>query len=107
MAKTLRVEVTWNSGQGRWQLSDAEGERHNTAYRAMWSKWKADPDVQFISYFLEPQICHHMLLEVTSVAKIDEMDQDVMDAFREGMTLETFNMQLVLGNTEFDEWLAE
>jgi hypothetical protein len=53
-----------------------------------------------------PQVNHCAVFQVDSVSKIDEMDQEIYAARRDGWLLAKCSVDIVLGQSEYDRWWA-
>jgi hypothetical protein len=72
----------------------------------MMEKWKSDPGIQFVCYYLQPQVSHCAVFQVDSVSKIDEMDTDINTARQGGWLLAQCSIDTVFGESRADEWWA-
>jgi hypothetical protein len=104
MARTIRVVFRSNGGFIMRRASEEEREQDNKLGEEIFEKWKADPGIRFICYYLSPGVGHHMILEVDDISKIDEMDRDMYST--KGLLLEKYSFEIVLGETEVDEWMG-
>jgi hypothetical protein len=102
VARTTRVVFRWNGGSVRRGASEEEIEQSQQVSREIWGKWKKDPGIKVICYYLVPGIAHHVVFEVDDITKVAEMDGDIFAA--KGLLIEDYSFETVLGNTQFDEW---
>jgi hypothetical protein len=102
---TVRVVLRWNNGFVGDQLSESDAERSRQALMDMMEKWKADPGIKYICYYLVPQTYHCAVFEADDLSKIDEMNEDI-NAARGGWRVAECSMEIVLGNPGWDEWWA-
>jgi hypothetical protein len=82
-----------------------ENQKSQQLLFGIWDKWKKDPGVTFLCYYLKPGVGHHIIFEVDDVNKVAEMDADMWQT--KGLLIETYSFEIGLGNTEFDErWIS-
>jgi hypothetical protein len=78
-----------------------ETEKAQQLLFGIWDKWKKEPGVTFLCYYLKPGIGHTIIFEVDDLDKVAEMDADMWQT--KGLLLETYGFEIGLGNTQFDE----
>ena len=89
MSKTLRVVIKYNGGFALQGATETEREHSRDTFIAMMEKWKSDPGIQFVCYYLQPQVSHCAVFQVDSVSKIDEMDTRIEEMEAENEELES------------------
>jgi hypothetical protein len=104
---SIRVVLRWEGGFVLDRGSEEERERGRQATRTLvWEKWKADPGITCICYYHRPQTYHCAVFEVDDFAKIDEMNEDLNAARNGGWLVTARSMEIVLGDSRWDEWWA-
>ena len=102
MARPIRVVFRLNGGSVMRQASIEENQQAQQIQMGIWEKWKKDPGITFLCYYLLPGLGHHMVLEIDSIEKLEAMDADMWQT--KGLQLETYSFEVGLGSTEIDEW---
>jgi hypothetical protein len=102
MARPIRVIFRFNGGSVMREASAEENEKAQQIQMGIWEKWKKEPGIRFLCYYLLPGIGHHMVFDVDDIEKLDAMDADMWQT--KGMQLETYSFEIALGDTRFDEW---
>jgi hypothetical protein len=102
MARPIRVLFRFNGGFVMRHASKEENEEAWKIRTGIWEKWKQDPGITYIGYYLAPGVGHHIIFEVDGIDKVAAMDADVWQT--KGLQLETYSLEIGLGNAEIDEW---
>jgi len=103
---SIRVVLTWEGGFILDRGSEEDRERGHQAIRTLFEKWKADSGITHICGYDKPQTRHYAVFEVDDFSKIDEMNEDINAARNGGWLVAEHSMEIVLGNTRWDEWWA-
>ena len=107
MAKSTRVVFRSKGGSLLRQAPKEEQDRSLQAQMQIGQKWKQDPGIRFICYYLSygaglDGYSHHYVFEVDDISKVDEMDQDIWTS--EGLLTDAFSFEVVFGNDEVDDF---
>jgi hypothetical protein len=102
MAQPIRVVFRSRGGSLLRRASEEEVAANQQAQARIGKKWREDPGIRFICYYLSPGLGHHYIYEVDQISKVEEMNQDIWTS--KELLIEDFSFEVVFGNTSVDDF---
>jgi hypothetical protein len=102
MAQPIRVVFRAKGGDLLRLASEEQVAANQQAQARIGTKWKADPGIRFVCYYLSPGVGHHYIYEVDDISKVTEMNQDVWTS--KELLVEDFSFEVVFGDTGVDDF---
>ena len=101
VAKTLSVILEAKGGFVNRRASEEEHKQHEQVWDGIREKWKKDPGIRFMCYFLRPGVGPYFIFEVDDVSKVEEMDRDIWLA--RDLLVTDYSLEIVVGDPSASE----